>query len=39
MANITPRKNKDGGIISYGIKVYRGRSLDGKQLKPHTATK
>lgn len=38
MANITPRKNKDGEIISYGIKVYRGRSSDGKQLKPYTAT-
>lgn len=38
MANITPRRNKDGVIISYGIKVYRGRSSDGKQLKPYTAT-
>lgn len=38
MANITPRRNKDGEIISYGIKVYRGRSSDGKQLKPYTAT-
>ena len=38
MANITPRRNKDGGIISYGIKVYRGRSSDGRQLKPYTAT-
>ena len=38
MANITPRRNKDGEVISYGIKVYRGRSSDGKQLKPYTAT-
>ncbi len=38
MANITPRRNKNGKIISYGIKVYRGRSSDGKQLKPYTTT-
>jgi integrase len=38
MANIRPRKGKDGGIISYEIRVYRGRGADGKQLKPHTMT-
>ena len=38
MANITPRRNKNGEIISYCVKVYRGRSSDGKQLKPYTAT-
>ncbi len=34
MANITPRKNKDGIITSYTIKVFRGRDETGKQLKP-----
>ncbi len=38
MANITPRKNKNGEIISYCVKVYRGRDKEGKQLKPYTAT-
>lgn len=34
MANITPRKNKNGEITSYTIKVFRGRDNNGKQLKP-----
>lgn len=38
MASITPRKNKSGEIISYRIKVYRGRSSDGRQLKAYTTT-
>ena len=38
MANITPRKNKDGIIISYLIRVHRGRDKYGKQLKPYTTT-
>ena len=38
MATITPRKNKNGDIISYQIQVYRGRSADGKKLKPYIKT-
>ena len=38
MAYIQPRKNKDGKIISYSIKVFRGRDMYGKQLKPYTKT-
>lgn len=38
MANIQERRNKDGKIISYSIRVHRGRGADGKQLKPYTAT-
>lgn len=38
MANIQERRNKDGKLISYSIRVYRGRGADGKQLKPYTAT-
>lgn len=34
MATITPRKNKNGIITSYTIKVFRGRDESGKQLKP-----
>ena len=38
MSYIQPRKNKDGKIISYSIKVFRGRDMYGKQLKPYTKT-
>ena len=38
MANITPRKNKDGEIISYRIRVARGYDSEGKQLKPYEMT-
>lgn len=38
MANITPRKNKDGEIISYQIRVFRGRDADGKRLKDYMMT-
>jgi len=39
MASFTPRKNKQGKIISYQIKVSRGRdTLTGKQLTPYTMT-
>lgn len=38
MANITPKKNKDGEVISYQIRVYKGRGTDGKQLKPYLLT-
>ena len=38
MANLQERREKDGKLISYSIRIYRGRSQDGKQLKPFTAT-
>ena len=38
MANIQERRNKDGKLISYSIRVHRGRGPDGKQLKPATKT-
>ena len=38
MANLQERRDKDGKLISYSIRIYRGRSQDGKQLKPFTAT-
>jgi len=38
MASIRPRTNKQGEIISYEIRVYRGRDTEGKQLKPFTTS-
>lgn len=38
MANIQPRTNKDGKIISYSIRVHKGRDAFGKQLKPYVMT-
>ena len=39
MANIQARRNKDGVIVSYSIRVHKGRDpMTGKQLKPYTAT-
>lgn len=38
MANITPRKDKDGKIISYQIRVFRGRDASGKRLKDYMLT-
>jgi integrase len=39
MAAITPRKNKEGDVISDLIRVHRGRDpLSGKQLKPYSMT-
>ena len=38
MANIQPRRNADGRLISYRIRVFRGRGKDGKQLKPAQMT-
>ncbi|MDE7099015.1 MAG: site-specific integrase [Ruminococcus sp.] len=38
MANITPRKNKAGKIISYRIRVFKGYDGAGKQLNPHEFT-
>ncbi len=36
MVNITPRKNKNGEITSYTIRVYHGYDSKGKRLKPYT---
>ena len=36
MSNITPRKNKNGEITSYTIRVYHGYDSNGKRLKPYT---
>lgn len=38
MANIQERRDKSGKLISYSIRVHRGRGPDGKQLKPWTST-
>ncbi len=38
MANIQERRDKSGKLISYSIRVHRGRDPLGKQLKPWTAT-
>lgn len=38
MANITPRKNKNGEIISYRIRVARGYDSNGKKIKPYEIT-
>lgn len=38
MANIQARRDKSGKLISYSIRVHRGRGPDGRQLKPWTAT-
>ena len=35
MASIQERRNKDGTITSFTIKVHRGRDSSGKQLKPY----
>lgn len=39
MANIQPRRNKKGTIVSYSIRVYKGRDPNtGKQLTPYSTT-
>ena len=38
MANIQPRYDKNGKLISYSIRVHRGRGPDGRQLKPWTTS-
>lgn len=38
MASLQERRDKSGKLISYSIRVHRGRGADGKQLKPWTAT-
>ena len=38
MANIQERRDKSGRLISYSIRVHRGRGADGRQLRPWTTT-
>jgi len=38
MANITPRKNKSGQIISYSVRIYNGRNMYGVQNPPKCMT-
>jgi integrase len=38
MANLQERRDKSGKLVSYSIRVFRGRGADGIQLKPWTAT-
>lgn len=38
MAYIQERKDKNGNVISYSIRVFKGYAPDGEQLKPYTAT-
>lgn len=38
MPTITPRKNKNGEITSYTIRVYRGYDQSGNRLKPFTTS-
>lgn len=38
MANISERRDKNGNIISYQIRVFRGRDADGKKLKDYMMT-
>ena len=38
MANLQERRDKSGKLVSYSIRVHRGRGADGKQLKSWTAT-
>lgn len=38
MANIQERRDASGKLISYSIRVFRGRDANGKQLKPWTTT-
>ncbi len=38
MARVRPIKNKNKEIISYEIRVFRGKDANGKELKPYTTT-
>ncbi len=38
MASLQERRDKSGKLISFSIRVHRGRGADGRQLKPWTAT-
>ena len=36
MARVNPVKNKEGKIVSYQIRVFRGKDANGKELKPYS---
>ncbi len=38
MANLQERRSESGRLISYSIRVFRGRNAEGRQLKPFTTT-
>lgn len=38
MANLQARYDRSGKLISYSVRVYRGRDLSGRQLKPYCTT-
>jgi len=38
MANIQERRDQNGRLVSFSIRVYRGRDSDGRQLRPWTTT-
>ncbi len=38
MANISPRRDKNGNITSFTIRVYHGYDSNGKRLKPFTTS-
>lgn len=38
MASITKRKNKQGEVIAYQIRVYKGSTIDGKHQTPYNLT-
>lgn len=38
MANISERRDKDGTVISFQIRVFRGRDASGKRLKDYPMT-
>lgn len=38
MASMEPRRDKNGNITAYQIKVYRGRDPEGRKLKPYSMT-
>lgn len=38
MASIQERRDKNGKLVSFSIRVHKGRSVDGRQLKPWTTS-
>lgn len=38
MASLQERRDKSGKLVSYSIRIHRGRGADGRQLKPWTET-
>ncbi len=38
MANIEARKDKEGNIVSYRIKVFKSRNSEDKRIKPDIMT-